>query len=122
MVFGFGCNGSSGKARPVVCQCRVLMDGQVLHDVHVRLSEETEGQSLMDGTSDATGLIALKAVEGAVIPRDGSVRLKASVVSLGDWQVIAPWSSLEKTPLRVDFSPDVDTLQIELPARAIKSL
>lgn len=116
-----GCAGQPG-GEPVVCNCRVVVDGQVLHDVHVVLYQEASNQPLMEGTSDATGTVGLKLVEGASISEESSIKLKATVESIGDWQVIAPWSSKEKTPLRVDYAHDNDTLEIELPSKALKAL
>lgn len=118
-----GCDSAQGPTEVIVGSCRVLVDGQPLQDVRVTLALAGEESSklLIEGVSDATGLVSLRLAQDASLPNE-STPLRAAVESLGDWQVISPWSKLDKSPLRVEWQSGSEPLIIELPTKALRAL
>ncbi len=61
-------------------------------------------------------------VDGAQLPSDDQLDFRVAAESLGDWQIVKPWSDPSKSPLSVTWDRSEAKLEVDIPKKAIKPL
>jgi hypothetical protein len=123
LAISVGC--SEGPPAEVVwLNCRVLIDGQPAQDVKVTLQPDqpTEESFELIGVTDHSGIAEMKLSPGSQMPSVTELQLRATVDSLGDWAIRAPWSDLQKSPLSLTWDGTESVVEIQIPRKAVKSL
>lgn len=116
-----GC-GESSESSQAIFELEVTIDQQPVDSVRVALTPKvnTGGAIVLEGITDHTGSAAMLLKDGVEL---ASAPTEYTVVceSLGDWQIVKPWSDASKTPLSVTW-PSSEPLRVELPAKAARAL
>ncbi len=63
----------------------------------------------------------MQLVEGGQLPLTDVLEMRAAVESLGDWQIIKPWSDLESSPLSVSWTAGAEQIEIDFPKKSVRT-
>lgn len=120
-----GCGGAADQ--PAVMTVQVSIDQQPVESVRVAFAvkgdageQDASGAIVLEGISDHTGRAEMRLKDGvelSLAPTEYAVICE----SLGDWQVVKPWSDVAQTPLTVTWPGD-SPLTIDLPTKAARPL
>jgi hypothetical protein len=117
-----GC--SLPPAQPAtIIKCLVLIDGQPAQDIRVALlpAAKTDSQAVLEGVTDHQGIANLQLLEGRQLSTGEPIEMRATVESLGDFQIIPPWSDPTSTPLTVSWTAGTEQIEIDLPKKCVKT-
>lgn len=124
-VILIGMNGcaASVTTTQVLCECRVIVEGQPAQDVRIvwkSMANDQDGR--IEGVTNHAGVASMRHVSGIRLSLDRPIELRASVESLGDWHIVKPWSDIDRSPLLVKWTPGSTRIDIELPKKAVRAL
>jgi hypothetical protein len=106
-----------------IIQCLVSIDDQPAQDIRVVLlpAAKTDSQPVLEGVTDHQGIANLQLLEGRQLPTGEPIEMRAVVESLGDYQIVKPWSDPASTPLTVSWATGAEQIEIDLPKKCVRT-
>lgn len=117
-----GCSLPSSQPATVI-KCLVSIEGQPAQDIRIVLRPlaASDPQAVLEGVTDHQGIANMQLLEGSQLPTTEVMEMRAAVESLGDYQIIKPWSELESSPLKVSWTAGAEQIEIDLPKKSVRT-